>query len=484
MTQGSTNRAKTKKRCTSCPRPNRKHQEYGLRLSWPRSDDRRRAVVCNSAPPSPGQVSNARFIHTSHWDIELHYRLTGSPLVRNVSLLSVPVSWSPSKLQALDSDLLQYFSCVASKSLATFGHDAPSLANILIHLALQADTTTTSTAVLHALLAFSSLHRYGLQAQSLELKVAALGSLAKGLAGASLGAMASIQHIATEMLLCAYEIHQSSCTAGQWTFHLGGAMTMLHAFSVSQLYEEFGADFAVLLDWVHYHSVLAKFAILLRKREGALERLPSFRNDFFTSELSSLPLPVYSLLSLLSQVCDAVSSARRANGHPTTVTSMDDHKSFLEILDWRIRSLSMPDVPDTSHHPPDEFNQLLQLYQLAILIFFNRCFPSLLDQPLRTQQHIGKGFSVLSLLSSCRQQFPIYVIGCEAQTDEQRAVVLDAISRTEKSSTHSQSLNYCRRILEAIWAQDDLAGGKSLRLSYCERMTSVMSQCSIVPIFV
>lgn len=108
-------RARPKKSCTSCSRSStpRKCQGYGLRLSWPRPNDRRRAVVSNPPPPSPpkptaSQISDARFVHTSSWDIELYHSLTSSVPGRNLSLLPAPIFWNPSKLEALDRDLLDY----------------------------------------------------------------------------------------------------------------------------------------------------------------------------------------------------------------------------------------------------------------------------------------------------------------------------------------------------------------------------------------
>ena len=172
---------------------------------------------------------------------------------------------------------------MASKSLATFGHDTTALGNILVRIALQ--ETATATAVLQALLAFSSLHRYGLQSQALELKIAALGNLAKASAAPSLGAKATIQHTATGMLLCSFEVHQSSCTSGQWTFYLGGVKTVLNASSIKSL-RQLGSDVAVLLDWVHYHEVLARFSLLHRKREEAPE-LQSNATDLFCSEVTA-----------------------------------------------------------------------------------------------------------------------------------------------------------------------------------------------------
>jgi hypothetical protein len=166
--------------------------------------------------------------------------------------------------------------------LATFGHSTTTLGNALVRIVLQEMQGVregTRGAVLQALLAFSSLHRYGLQTQALELKTAALGSLAKGLAAVpDMGAEATMQHTAAGMLLCSFEVHQSSCKSGPWTFYIGSVKTVLNASFAKQSLRQFSEgceDVAVLLDWVHYYDVLVRFSLLHWKGE----ELPAFSSE-------------------------------------------------------------------------------------------------------------------------------------------------------------------------------------------------------------
>lgn len=194
--------------------------------------------------------------------------------------------------------------------------------------------------------------------------------------------------------------------------------------------------------------------------------------------MSSLPPLHSSLLSLLAQVCDAVHDGGEL--YSTSTGNLDDYRSFIQVLDWRIRTLQIPEAPESDHNV-DEETLTTQLYQLATLIFLNRNFEELIHKPTRTQQHIDKAFAILARLTSCKQQFPIHIIGCEARTDEQRATVLDLIDSTEKLCS-SRSLSYTKRIIEAFWAQDDLSNG--IDTSYSDRLTTILSQCQIVPSFV
>lgn len=180
------------------------------------------------------------------------------------------------------------------------------------------------------------------------------------------------------------------------------------------------------------------------------------------------------MLNLLSQVWDTVSSSAIS---PETSDDVHDHKSFVKLLDWRIRSLPIPIVREDS----DDTTLVMKLYQLAMLLYLNRSSEGLIDQPIRTQQQIDQAFVILPRLSSCRQQFPIYIIGCESRTDEQRAVILDVILRTETLSS-SRSFNHCKRLLQASWAQDDLAEWNNI--SYRSKLTSTIGLAEFVPAFV
>ena len=154
----------------------------------------------------------------------------------------------------------------------------------------------------------------------------------------------------------------------------------------------------------------------------------------------------------------------------TSVEMSDDHREYLKILDWRIRMIPTADAMD-------------EAFQLATLIYLNRVLGPLLDnQPLRTQQRIDKAFAVLSQLRSCERQFPVFVLGCEARTDNQRAIILDLISRTE-DNVASRSFKHVKLLLEVIWAQDDLVDGQRKDLSYRNKLSSTMSRCADPPCF-
>lgn len=61
-------------------------------------------------------------------------------------------------------------------------------------------------ALFYSLLAFSSLHRYGLHQQAMQLKIAALHHLSASVGDEPLTPTKAIHHVAASMLLGAFEV--------------------------------------------------------------------------------------------------------------------------------------------------------------------------------------------------------------------------------------------------------------------------------------
>jgi hypothetical protein len=81
-----------------------------------------------------------------------------------------------------------------------------------MHMALTHDTVS-GHALLYALLAFSSLRHSGLHQETMQFKVAALQALSASAKGATQGSAEAAQHVATCMLLCAFEVSYEECAS-------------------------------------------------------------------------------------------------------------------------------------------------------------------------------------------------------------------------------------------------------------------------------
>ncbi|TDZ17623.1 hypothetical protein Cob_v009635 [Colletotrichum orbiculare MAFF 240422] len=446
---------------------NKQVKGNGVQLSWPLLGDSRRSILGKvpSDPPSGKRNRDPRvhdvLVNVSHQEVEMHYYMNSVVEERLQPVLEMPLTWNPSDLHIPDEDLFQHFVQSASKSLTILGHAPVALGNVLVRLAL-ASTTSSATAVLKALLAFSALHRYGVVTQAVELKISAIKALSSASATHG-GNIEAMQHVAAGMLLSSFEIHQASCTSGEWTWYLDGVRYVIQAADLGKL--PYDRDLAVLLDWVYYNDVLARFSLRHYHPENLDKSARVLACDLPTSALhttvfdvritpSTAPSPMMPLVGLLSEVCDALSAPIKALA---TSEHADDHRNFVKVLEWKIRST-----------------------KLALLVYLNRASENLLKQGPKVKKYIDGAFSIIARMYACHRMFPLFVFGCEARSDEQRAAILDIASRSEKDVA-ARSFNHFRLLLQAIWAQDDLCEGE---LNYWDKLTRVISRCTIPPTFV
>lgn len=96
--------------CAQCMRAKRTCKGYSVRLSWPRDNDGRRAIVLkppqNSIKCRGYRVEEATMVRRSNWDIEMYMYL--SSRASHAPLLHAPVSWNPHRLGEEAWNLLNY----------------------------------------------------------------------------------------------------------------------------------------------------------------------------------------------------------------------------------------------------------------------------------------------------------------------------------------------------------------------------------------
>ena len=205
--------------------------------------------------------------------------------------------------------------------------------------------------------------------------------------------------------------------------------------------------------------------------EGITQVLPSKISMSFDSCVDYTALSNLNTIQLLSKVCDAASAIPRL----ATMSAHEraDFKGFLRLLDWRIQNTPI------ARHSEDatEMTAVVELHRLAMLVYLSRASGDLLGQGTKGQQHLDKAFAIFSRLRACERQFPVFILGSEARTDHERAIVLDLMSRTEKKNS-SRSLTHAKILVQAMWAQNDLTDGE---IDYWAKLTAIISCCSIVP---
>lgn len=154
------------------------------------------------------------------------------------------------------------------------------------------------------------------------------------------------------------------------------------------------------------------------------------------------------------------------------------------MLEWRIKRVTGPSKATsglTMHAPPrPDATTVAKLYQLATLVYLERTSTKASGPSDKITQTVDSAFSILRELETYQWPFPLLIFACEARGDEERVVILDLISKTERKA-HVRSLESLKTMVRFVWTQDDLAEEP---VDYADKMSALMSISDSVPSFV
>lgn len=103
-----------------------------------------------------------------------------------------------------------------------------------------------------------------------------------------------------------------------------------------------------------------------------------------------------------------------------------------------------------------------ELYRIAAVLYLRSVCPNI-DATNQTPAWLESAFNVLAGLEICTSPWPLFVVACESQTDEQRIKILRALDRMDQHRKIG-NIFVLRSLIENFWKQQDLqADGDRLR---------------------
>ena len=199
---------------------------YGLRLSWPRENDRRRAMIQSSdlaRSRLPHSSPLTSFLNTTFWDLTLHHEVMHSGELKHhvgswtrPSMVARPLSTAWSTLGSEDQKLLSYYETTASRMITTIDDDSNGFRHVLIGMAFS-DLFDSASAMIQAILAFSACQLYGGDAASMH-NAAAVQALSRSIENSS-APQDRLCQLAASMLLVTFGIfHFNKSIVGHISF--------------------------------------------------------------------------------------------------------------------------------------------------------------------------------------------------------------------------------------------------------------------------
>lgn len=290
-----------------------------------------------------------------------------------------------------------------------------------------------------------------------------------------------------------------------------------------------------LIDWVYYHDSLSRFALFhWRHKSLAAEPaapaqitpyppllagrrpvrpIPSHLPPTKQSKTcpprcpakkkhQPLPLqsPTHGILNVLSEICSVLLDPSDPRSHDAS------YKERLRALEWKVDSLpsvptsttttttsSSPSISSSSSSSPSPNNDYdsddetpditIHLYKAATRIYLSRATQNPHHAPADLSALLAPAFAGPVRTCLCRHFFPLLIVACEARGEDQRAAILNLISRTEGRG-YVRSMATFRAQVCAFWTQRDLCDDEGLVLDYLGVMRGVVSSERALPSYV
>jgi hypothetical protein len=182
--------------------------------------------------------------------------------------------------------------------------------------------------------------------------------------------------------------------------------------------------------------------------------------------------PLHDILQIVADVVHTVVSPSDPKYHT------DEYWTNIDKLKSRLQAAAV-----SSGHPTEVENttpNITRLYQLSAQIYLEYASSERRSQSERVRRWLDEAFDRLGRLSTWPCPLPLFILGCEAESDERRLTIMEVVDRTEKDC-RVRHLGCLRNLLRVSWTQDDLAPGN---INYIDRLNRMMSLSDMAPMLV
>ena len=100
--------------------------------------------------------------------------------------------------------------------------------------------------------------------------------------------------------------------------------------------------------------------------------------------------------------------------------------------------------------------KIAELYRLAALIYSERACRKKTRPSIEVAHLVQNAFEIMGELQVCTTPWPLFIVGCEAETDSQRSLMLQLLERSA-DYRKSDNILWTKKLIEGIWKQDDLS---------------------------
>ncbi|KAJ4387794.1 hypothetical protein N0V93_008396 [Gnomoniopsis smithogilvyi] len=442
--------------CNNCSRTGRECLGYGIRLIWPELHDGRRKLPKHPTQVVPFVCDHTRgphygdqFLNTSYEDIE-QSRQDFTSLVPYGKLIVRPqynLAFRP-QLRPQEGELLQYYEERISRMITTVEANN-GFRGELLPMALSGGSFAAD-GLFNAILALSAFHRHGPGA-ALPYKTYALQFLSHSLERES--SVDILPQLAASMMLCVYNVFDEG--EGNWHLHLNGSRSLLHQYAD----RNGGAlDYNFLSTWFLYHEILGAFSQPHKHKYPGVSSLGLMTGDEIDKRV------IIGSLGCSIEIMETIHDINEIRSIATQEATGDGIQSELPSVMWicqglqdRLCRLKQQLPSDYSHHTAKEQTKIwltAEFYRIAAVLYVRAVCPNI-DATNQTPMWLKMAFKVLAGLEICTSPWPLFVVACESQTDQQRIQILRALDKMDEDRKIG-NVFVLRSLIENYWKQQDL----------------------------
>lgn len=179
-------------------------------------------------------------------------------------------------------------------------------------------------------------------------------------------------------------------------------------------------------------------------------------------------------------ILSSISALVLPQNHPDFLSQI--HIMQLDSLELRLRSIEQHNDLTVlqSKIERSRSERIAQLYQLAGLIYLHRAARRTKIGFPPTEILVQEAFGIVEGLECCEASWPLFIIGCEARSDEGRLKIQGIFSKTLEMRDNG-NIRSIKRMIEAAWIQDDLCEGQEM--DYFLRINALISAHNVLPTF-
>lgn len=138
---------------------------------------------------------------------------------------------------------------------------------------------------------------------------------------------------------------------------------------------------------------------------------------------------------------------------------MDAEMEEAKVLEQKISRVigDFGPIRVQSAAPIDRSTMVSDLHRVACLLYVNRAVHHVSGTEFRHKRLVKEGILLLTKMGTCQSAWPLFIIACEAVTDEHRLAILDVFEQSRQDQRRrSNHVHLVQHMVEAMWNQQDL----------------------------